>query len=99
MSWAHPLDRVSALSLTALQFYKVFWVLLPSLYAAELGWFGVGLATAVSLKVADYYAILEGDAARYERTHLLWHVSLPFVFSAHTATMWASQNDCGARGS
>lgn len=95
VSWAHPCDRVSALSLVALQFFKVFWVLMPTFSPAEAVWFAGGLAVAIWCKVADYHAILAGDESRYERTHLLWHLSLPVTFGGHAALRWISRDDCG----
>ena len=84
VSWAHPIDRFSAISLTGLQLFKVGYLMLPGLSWAEVLWLASGLMTGLYFKLADYHAVLEGDALHYCRSHTMWHVSLPLAFTAHT---------------
>ncbi|KAL1507823.1 hypothetical protein AB1Y20_007431 [Prymnesium parvum] len=88
VSWAHPLDRLSAVSLTGFQLVKICYLVFHSLAWIEIIWLVGGLLTGLSYKVADYYALLDDDALRYRRTHMLWHVSLPLVFVSHTLARW-----------
>ena len=88
MSWAHPVDRASAVTLTGFQLFKLLYLMLPTMSWPEVLWLAGGLAAGLYFKVADYYALFEGDALRYRRSHTLWHASLPFAFSAHALARW-----------
>eukprot|EP00966_Prymnesium_polylepis_P327948 7383770-Prymnesium_polylepis.1 len=93
VSWAHPVDRFSAVALTFFQAYKLGFLVRATMSWPELLWLAGGLGVGIFYKVADYHALLAGDALRYRRTHTAWHVSLPFVFAAHTLVQWYLQRD------
>ena len=88
VSWAHPIDRSSAITLTALQLYKVLYLMLPAMTALELVWLVSSLGLGLSFKVAGYHALLAGDAESFRRNHTLWHMSFPLAFGLHTSVLW-----------
>ena len=93
VSWAHPIDRASAVALTGFQLFKLLFLMLPTMSWPEVLWLAGGLAAGIYFKVADYYALFEGNALRYRRSHTLWHVCLPFAFTAHTLARWYNVRD------
>lgn len=87
-SWAHPVDRASAVSLCAVQVLK-FCVILPAhLSARQRVWVVGGIGGALACKVRGYHAILANDVHSYRRSHILWHLSLPLVIGALNAWRW-----------
>lgn len=88
-SWAHPVDRVGALPLTALQCYK--WLLrMPRLGMSprEAAFMFSATVTAVGFKTLGYRAILARDMAAYRRSHTLWHTVLPLAVVAFNVSRW-----------
>ena len=86
-SYAHAVDRCSALTLTALQPAK-FLLLTPHLSPAELAWIWGGILVGVGFKIAGYRAIINDDVDAFRQTHILWHVSLPLALSAWAMSRW-----------
>ena len=86
-SYAHAVDRCSALTLTALQPAK-FLLLTPHVSHAELAWIWGGILVGVGFKVAGYRAIINDDVDAFRRMHILWHVSLPLALSAWAVARW-----------
>ncbi len=82
-SWAHPVDRASAMFLVIVQFFKFVLVLPratpPVTSPAELAWVGVGVAFGVAVKVIGYRQLILGHERRYAIAHIMWHLSLPLV--------------------
>lgn len=88
VSWAHPIDRVSAVLLTFFQTYKVFFLMWSSLLWIEVLWLASGIVIGIYYKISDYSAILDGNALAYRRSHTLWHVCLPAAFISHSLARW-----------
>jgi hypothetical protein len=92
----HAVDRVSALSLTALQLAKFGWVLPATLSSSELSivWFGICLGLAC--KVQGYRAILGDSVDAFRLWHTLWHVTLPGGAFALHVLRWRACEACGS---
>jgi hypothetical protein len=84
----HMIDRVTAISLMALQFLKYGVLVRPSLSLLEIAWIWLGLAVSVRCKLGGYQAILRNEAESYRAWHIAWHVSLPVVFGCFHAVRW-----------
>ena len=74
VSIAHPIDRFSAVALTALQVYKFGFMLLPYMDTIDMVWTGVTLILAIICKMFDYKAMQSKSVSFYRRSHFWWHV-------------------------
>ena len=88
-SWAHPVDRLGAVPLTALQVYKCF-VAIPSRGASvlELVWLWAAVGVGVGYKLCGTRAIMTRDMARYRHCHTAWHLVLPLGLAAFNGYRW-----------
>ena len=85
----HAVDRVSALSLTALQIAK--FSLLLTLSSYEKLWVCTGIVAGLGCKLRGYRAILDGSAEGFRRAHIWWHLSLPLVIGTLHAVRQGSR--------
>jgi hypothetical protein len=89
-SFAHPIDRFSAVTLTFFQVYKFGILLRPVLGPVDLAWVGTTLAIGFGCKFADYQAMQSRNISMYRRSHFWWHVSLPLGFGTYCIYRWAN---------
>mmetsp|Transcript_62590 Transcript_62590/g.104176 ORF Transcript_62590/g.104176 Transcript_62590/m.104176 type:complete len:250 (-) Transcript_62590:286-1035(-) len=87
-SFFHIVDRVSAISLTGLQFFKLFVIPPGSLPFFERCWLLACLLIGLLFKVFDYYCIVTDDVHAYRRSHTLWHFTFPFGFGCFSLHCW-----------
>mmetsp|Transcript_26777 Transcript_26777/g.58793 ORF Transcript_26777/g.58793 Transcript_26777/m.58793 type:complete len:205 (+) Transcript_26777:215-829(+) len=85
-SVAHPIDRVSAVTLTALQLFK--YSICIEMSPAERIWIWAALLAALSMKVLGYYAILSRNVYLFRDAHTLWHLSLPIAVAVFNTWRW-----------
>ena len=69
VSYAHPIDRFSAVTLTGLQFVKFGVMLRPWMDRVDALWTGTALLVAIGCKMADYDAMQSKSISYYRRSH------------------------------
>jgi len=94
-SWAHPLDRLSAVCLTALQIWKYGFYLRTELKLVDIIWTGGTLLFGIVSKLIDNYALfVKKDEALYARTHFLWHAVFPIGFGSYVIYLRSMTTTC-----
>ena len=94
----HAIDRVSALSLVALQLIKFGYLLpqAPSMQWMELASVWFGLAIGIVCKLRGFRAILDNSPTGFRRWHTLWHASMPLTFIVWHSSRWLGCDVCSA---